>query len=111
MGTFTKRDIVLFPFPYTDLSNRKLRPCLVLSETMGEDIMLCQITSQNIIKDKYSIILQKRDTENGSLMIDSYIRANMIFTADSKQIKRKVCEISLKKYDEIIETINKIIAI
>ena len=50
MDAFTKGDIVLFPFPYTDLSDRKLRPCLVLSEEMGEDIMLCQVTSQRLRK-------------------------------------------------------------
>ena len=82
MGSFTKGDIVLFPFPYTDLSNRKLRPCLVISDEMGEDILLCQITSKKIRKDKYSIEIKENETIDGSLQIDSYIRANMIFTAN-----------------------------
>ena len=46
MAAFAKRDIVLFPFPYTDLSKRKLRPCLVISDEMKDDIILCQITSK-----------------------------------------------------------------
>ena len=72
MGTLTKGDIVLFPFPYTDLSDRKLRPCLVLSEEMGDDIMLCQITSQRLRKDKYSIELKQADTTVGTLMMRGF---------------------------------------
>ena len=67
MVSFTRGEIVLFPFPYTDLTNRKLRPCLVISEEMEEDIILCQITSKNISKDIYSVELKKNETINGSL--------------------------------------------
>jgi mRNA interferase MazF len=109
MGTFTKGDIVLFPFPYTDLSNRKLRPCLVLSDEMGEDILLCQITSKKIRKDKYSVEIKHNNTINGSLQIDSYIRANMIFTANRTQILKKLCMIKDKQYIEVVNIINNLI--
>ena len=36
MGTFAKGDVILFPFPYTGLGNRKLRPCLVISDIKDE---------------------------------------------------------------------------
>lgn len=109
MGAFTRGDVVLFPFPYTDLTARKLRPCLVISETMREDIVLCQITSQRIPKDDYSVPLSINDTYEGSLKIDSYVRANMIFTARISQIMKKVCKIKDSKYGEVVNTINKII--
>ena len=109
MGTFTKGDIVLFPFPYTDLTNRKLRPCLVLSEEMGEDILLCQITSQRIRKDRYCVAISQNQTIDGSLHIDSYIRANMIFTAIRTQILKKICMIKDKQYNEVVNIINNLI--
>ena len=109
MGTFTKGDIVLFPFPYTDLSNRKLRPCLVISDEMGEDILLCQITSKKIRKDKYSVEIKQNNTIDGSLQIDSYIRANMIFTASRAQILKKFCMIKDKQYTEVVNVINNLI--
>jgi len=102
MGTFARGDIVLFPFPYTDLSNRKLRPCLVLSAEMGEDIILCQITSRKIKKDAYSVEVGKEDTEEGSLHIDSYVRANMLFTASRRQIHRKICRLSDGHYQRVV---------
>ncbi|MFO8051871.1 MAG: type II toxin-antitoxin system PemK/MazF family toxin [Thermoplasmatota archaeon] len=110
MGAFTRGDIVLFPFPYTDLTNRKLRPCLVLSEEMGEDIILCQITSKRIVKDSYSIEIGKDDTIDGSLQIDSYVRANMVFTASKKQIIKRICSIKGNNYNEVIKIIYDIIA-
>ncbi len=110
MGTFTKGEIVLFPFPYTDQSYQKLRPCLVVSNEMKNDVLLCQITSQNISKDSYSIELGKNETENGSLLIDSYIRANMLFTADSSQIVKKICNIKTSKYSLVVKKIIEIIS-
>lgn len=109
METFTKKDVVIFAFPYTNLTQRKIRPCLVLSSEMNQDILLCQITSQKIKKDEFSIALKNSETLEGSLEIDSYIRCNMIFTADKKQIIKKICKINSKKYFEVISTISKII--
>jgi mRNA interferase MazF len=109
MGTFTKGEIVLFPFPYTDLSNRKLRPCLVLSDEMGDDILLCQITSKKIRKDQYTVEIKKGETIDGSLQIDSYIRSNMIFTSFKSQIVKKVCRIKDNKYKKVTDIIFSII--
>jgi len=110
MGAFTRGDIVLYPFPYTDLTNRKLRPCLVISEEMGEDIILCQITSKRIVKDSFSIEIGKDETNDGSLQIDSYVRANMIFTASKNQVTRRICSIKESKYNEVTKKIFDIIS-
>lgn len=110
MGAFARGDIVLFPFPHTDLSNRKLRPCLVISEEMGKDIVLCQITSKKVSSDEYSIEIKNSETKEGSLMIDSYVRVNMLFTASKGQIHRKICKILPRKYDEVVNGIMRMIS-
>ena len=110
MDTFAKGDIVLFPFPYTDLSARKLRPCLVLSDEFREDILLCQITSKNIEADGFTIGLGKNETVDGSLQLDSYIRANMLFTAEKRQILKKVCRVNENKYKEVVRKIMVLIS-
>lgn len=109
MEKFVKGDLVVFPFPYTDLSTTKMRPCLVLSNEMNEDILLCQITSKNSIKDNFVIELKKDETEYGSLMIDSYIRANMLFTANKNQITKKVCKLKKQKYTQVVEKIIELV--
>ncbi len=106
METFRKGDIVLFSFPFTDLSDRKIRPCLVLSDEMSLDILLCQITSKSMAADKFTVELNANETLEGTIHTDSYIRANMLFTCDKYQIAKKVCVISDPKYSEVI---NKII--
>ena len=109
METFRKGDIVLFPFPYTDLSNRKIRPCLVISDEMEQDIILCQITSKMTRADQYSIELKKDETLEGTLQIDSLIRTNMLFTASKFQILKRICKVTDTKYREIINKIIKTI--
>ena len=47
MATFIKGDVVVMPFPFSDLSDSKRRPALVLSDSQGDDVILCQITSKN----------------------------------------------------------------
>ncbi|MCC7574868.1 type II toxin-antitoxin system PemK/MazF family toxin [Candidatus Woesearchaeota archaeon] len=109
MESFTKKEIVLFPFPYTDLSNRKLRPCLVLSEDLGDDVILCQITSKRTKKDKYCVEIKKNNTLNGSLQLNSYVRCDMLFTAEKNQVIRKICKIKDEDYEKVVYKIREII--
>jgi len=46
LGKFVKGDVVVLPFPFSDLSAVKRRPALVVAALTGEDVILCQITSR-----------------------------------------------------------------
>lgn len=59
MTKFISGDVVVLPFPFSDLSASKRRPALVLADLTGNDIILCQITSQQA-KDAYAISLTER---------------------------------------------------
>jgi mRNA-degrading endonuclease toxin of MazEF toxin-antitoxin module len=76
---------------------------------MKQDLILCQITSKKTNPDIYCVEISNNETINGTLSIDSLVRCNMIFTADKKQIIKKICKVSEKKYKEIIEKIISII--
>lgn len=48
MARFVKGDVIVVPFPFSDLTQAKRRPALVLAELEGDDRILCQITSRSL---------------------------------------------------------------
>jgi len=42
---FVKGEVVVIPFPFSDLTQAKRRPALVVTRLEGDDLILCQITS------------------------------------------------------------------
>ncbi len=108
MGRFIKGNVVVVPFPFSNLSQAKRRPALVIADLVGDDLILCQITSHNI-SDKYSLALNDNDFQSGSLKKKSNLRPNRIFTADNHIILYKVGKIKQKKIDEVIKKIIEII--
>ncbi len=108
MAKFVKGDVVVVPFPFSDLTQAKRRPALVISKLEGDDLILCQITSQ-FIKDNYAISLTDKDFAKGSLKQQSNIRPNRIFTADNHIVLYKVGSLKTEKLNEVIEKIVEII--
>jgi mRNA interferase MazF len=108
MEKIMKGDIVVLPFPFTDLSTSKKRPALVIADLVGDDLLVCQITGQ-IIKDPYVVELSDRDIVGGKLKGESYIRTNKIFTADESIIYYKIGKINAKKMEKTEEKIIEII--
>jgi len=107
MAEFIKGDIVVVPFPFSDLSGNKKRPALVLADLAGDDIILCQITSQQS-KDIYAIPLNSADFKNGSLPIDSNIRPTRIFTADKNIIIRKAGTVNVSVMTSVSKVLEAI---
>jgi mRNA interferase MazF len=108
MAKLIKGDVVVVPFPFSDLTRSKRRPALVVSKIEGYDLILCQITSQSV-KDIYAISLDDKDFETGSLKQTSNVRPNRIFTADSHVVLYKVGNLKIEKLNEIIEKVVEII--
>ncbi|MDR0443657.1 MAG: type II toxin-antitoxin system PemK/MazF family toxin [Treponema sp.] len=75
MGKFVKGDIVIIPFPFTDLSGNRKRPAFVIADMPGDDIIVCQITSK-LKSDPFALPLGTHDFVSGSLPVDSFIRPN-----------------------------------
>ncbi|MEG4272781.1 MULTISPECIES: type II toxin-antitoxin system PemK/MazF family toxin [unclassified Microcoleus] len=108
MAEFVKGDVVVVPFPFSDLTQAKRRPALVIATLAGDDIILCQITSQNIA-DRYAIPLQNSDFSEGGLDRASNIRPNRLFTADREIILYKAGKLKTEKLNEAIAKIVEII--
>ncbi|MEK6958844.1 MAG: type II toxin-antitoxin system PemK/MazF family toxin [archaeon] len=103
-----KGDIVVLPFPFTDLTATKRRPALVIATLKGDDLLVAQITSQTN-EDPYSIPLEDNQILGGKLDGASYIRPNKIFTADKSILLYKIGKLNNPKMKEVEEKIIKII--
>ena len=94
-------DVVIIPFPQTDLAPGKRRPALALVNLKGEDVILCQITSKARF-DGYSISLVSQDFAAGGLPLDSFARPNRLFTISQSVVLRSVGRIKQEKLDEVL---------
>lgn len=108
MVSSLKGSVVIINFPFSDLSNTKRRPALVIGEWQSDDVILCQITSM-AHKDAFAVELTDNDFISGSLIKKSYIRPNKLFTADKRTFLKHAGYISPGKVKEVIDTINKIL--
>ena len=76
----TAGSIVLVPFPFSDLSQSKRRPAVVIADAEHGDWIFCQITSKSYA-DVRAVELADKDFAHGSLRLVSYARPAKLFTA------------------------------
>ncbi|MEI6389432.1 MAG: type II toxin-antitoxin system PemK/MazF family toxin [Spirochaetota bacterium] len=89
MEGLVRGDIVVIPFPFSDLSATKRRPALVLAILGKEDVLLCQITSRNRL-DSTAIELRVQDFSSGGLSVSSFVRCGKLFAASTRIIEKRV---------------------
>lgn len=108
MVRFVKGDVVVVPFPFSDLTQAKRRPALVMAQLEGNDRIPCQITSQHV-RDPYAIELNDSDFEMGSLKQKSNIRPSRMFTCDKGIILYRIGQLKAAKKTEVIEKVVEIL--
>ena len=104
MERFVKGDIVVVPFPFSDLSGSKRRPALVLTDLSGDDLVICQITSKPT-DDIFAQPLTSEDFVLGSLFADSCVRPLRFFTVDKHIVSRKIGQITPARMKKVIDAI------
>jgi len=109
VGRFMRGDVVVLPFPFSDLSKSKKRPALVIAPLdVHNDVILCMITSHT--SDADAIDLHQSHFIGGGLPRDSFIRPNRLFTAEGSLIVRTAGRVTESKMDEVREKIIDIIS-
>ncbi len=108
MERLIKDDIVVIPFPFTDLSSAKKRPAIILADIKGNDYLMIQITSKNI-KDNYSVPITNSDIINGNFNHNSNAKPNKIFTLNKNIVSYKIGSLSNEKMEILINKVIEII--
>jgi mRNA interferase MazF len=96
--------VVLVPFPFSDLSQAKLRPAVVLADAGRGDWILCQVTSSPYGDDR-AIKLVDASFADGSLRITSYARPGKLFTANRSLMTVQVGNLRADPFKQIVEAI------
>ena len=96
--------VVLVPFPFSDLSQSKLRPAIVLADAGREDWILCQVTSK-AYGDAQAILLNDSGFESGSLRVESYMRPGKLFTAHRTLIVSEAGRLKDAPFSQIIDAV------
>jgi len=107
-----QKDIILMPYPFTDLKERKVRPALIISNdkfnNSQDDVIAVPLTT--IIKDvPYSLLIGQKDLISGDLIKPSRIRADKIFSVEKKLIITKVGTIDNKTFEKVKSELLKLL--
>ncbi|MBI4521861.1 MAG: type II toxin-antitoxin system PemK/MazF family toxin [Gemmatimonadetes bacterium] len=100
--------IVLVPFPFSDLSQAKLRPAVALADAGRGDWILCQVTS-NPYGDPRAVHLTPSSFGFGSLRADSYARPGKLFTASRELMVAEVATLSPEAHEHLIDAVVKVL--
>jgi mRNA interferase MazF len=104
MGIPAAGQVVLVPFPSSDLTRTKMRPAVVLADAGRDDWILCQITS-NPYGDVRSVSLTTKDFSQGSLRVSSYARPGKLFTANQSLIAENIGQLNQRVTNNLLEAV------
>ena len=99
--------VVLLPFPFSDLSQSKLRPAVVLADAGRGDWVLCQVTS-NPYGDPTAVVLDQVDFAVGSLRVQSFARPGKLFTANDSLFSAEAGTLTTAAFRRVVSAVVKL---
>jgi mRNA interferase MazF len=109
MGAPSVREVVIVPFPFSDLSQTKVRPALVLADAQRGDWMLCQITSSPY-GDPTAVSVADADFETGGLSMHSYARPLKLFTLHQSKVAQVAGKLKHSAFRQIVDELIALLA-
>ncbi len=100
----TAGGVVLVRFPFSNLSQTKLRPAVVLADAGRGDWILCQVTSKPY-GDTRAIKMEDTGFATGSLRVLSYARPGKLFTANRDLIVSEVATLKSQSLKQVVDVV------
>jgi mRNA interferase MazF len=108
-----QRDLVLLPIPFSDLTAKKRRPVIVISNDAynqkTEDLVVVAVTS-NIEKRDYTLLLTQNELETGNLPKISMIRVDKIYSVSQSIVVKRFGRIQPDTFVRIVAQLNRLLA-
>lgn len=110
--TPNQRDIVLVPIPFTDLTSKRRRPVVVISNDKysynTDDVVVVAMTS-NLKAADYSFTITSADLAIGSFKRPRRIRVDRIYTLAQSIVAKRFGQISEAAFDRIRQLPNELV--
>ena len=105
----TKGDMVLVKFPFTDLSQTKLRPALILVANLAiDEITLCFISSQQVDRlnaVEFALFVSDTDFPQTGLRTSSKVRVTRIKTLSRPLIVKRLGTLGTQHLNQLENTL------
>ena len=109
MGLPAAGSVVVISSPFSDLSNAKRRPAILIADVGKGDPVLCMVTT-NAYSDLRAIAIDARDIVSGVLRKISYVRPGKLFTAHESLMSVPIAELSPATFEKLRDAVIKIIS-
>jgi mRNA interferase MazF len=111
---YERGEVILIPFPFSDLSSSKQRPALVISSEefhrQSSEIIVCAITSQSPTSlASFEYLLSKEDLSVAGLPKLSKVKCGKIVTLDRRMVRKKLGKLPSSTLSEILSVLRKIV--
>lgn len=113
MTAYKSGEVLLVPFPFTDLTDAKQRPAVVLSSShfnqIHQDVIIAAITShltRATIKDDYQLTAVEQ--VSAGLPKPSIVKLGKVTTLDQRLIRRRLGRLPPKSMRRLIAVFSKI---
>lgn len=105
MPNYQQGEIILIPFPFSDFSQIKTRPAIIVAQhaTRNNDYIVAKITS-NLHNDADSFLLNPADIV-GKLPATSEVRCNELITVANKRVIKKYALLNRVALENLCEKI------
>ncbi|MHA1522053.1 MAG: type II toxin-antitoxin system PemK/MazF family toxin [Promethearchaeota archaeon] len=106
-----QRDLILLPFPFSNLSGNKVRPVVVISNSSfnakSQDVIVAAVTSN--ISGQNKVLLTSEDLIEGFLKHDSCVKVENILKISKLLVIKKIGRINSAKHLEIVQILQDLL--
>jgi len=97
---YNQGEIVLIPFPYSDLTGSKKRPAIIISNSnlKGQDKICSLVTSNN---PERGVLIKRDSFKEGKLPFKSWVKPERIFTVESRIIIKRIAKVNKTFFEKI----------
>jgi len=108
MTVYKRRDVILVPFPFSDLSYSKKRPALVLVDIHERDELICMMLTSALSID-HKVDISIKDIDLAGLPKPTVARISRVFTLKQSLVIKRLGIIEKEEYKDIISRLIKLL--